>query len=433
MSLSLKVGGSSPLVVSVDRSARSLRKALFHVVLVCFASTLPAAASAAQRVPLLPVPSGTHSVGTRYFFFVDSSRPDPTGRKGFGGRAIPVQMWYPAAAGADGPRAPYISRAAMLDAIVRQRYYGVDSTLLADWAGIVTHSRVRATVLPGKHPLVTLSAGLGVATANYTAIAEDLASHGYIVAGIDHPYEGVAVLPGDIIVTADDDTANSSDDAAVQRHQISSWATDISFVLDRLQHSRVDSGESSVAHAIDWSRVGAFGHSSGGLIAVQACEHDARLRACVNLDGGPADPQNNPIADFVNEGLRRPTLFLLEQPIYSDSDLARRHMTRAQFESGRGNFAALVDSLKRRARAPFYLGRIAGTGHFSFSDAPFVMPTTITRFGGRIIDGRRGLRIITVVLRTFFQQNFAMGDGARVTDLSTQFGELTFQVPSAGR
>ena len=42
---------------------------------------------------------------------------------------------------------------------------------------------------------------------------------------------------------------------------------------------------------------------------------------------------------------------------------------------------------------------VAGTGHFGFSDAPFVMPATIPRFGGRIIYPRRGWGVITRTLR----------------------------------
>jgi hypothetical protein len=38
----------------------------------------------------------------------------------------------------------------------------------------------------------------------------------------------------------------------------------------------------------------------------------------------------------------------------------------------------------------------------SYSDAPFVMPDTINRFGGRIIEARRGFRIMSDYIRAFF-------------------------------
>ena len=52
----------------------------------------------------------------------------------------------------------------------------------------------------------------------------------------------------------------------------------------------------------------------------------------------------------------------------------------------------------------FSMASVAGTEHFSFSDAPFVMPATITRFGGRIIP-RRGWSVITRTLRAYLDQS----------------------------
>ena len=40
----------------------------------------------------------------------------------------------------------------------------------------------------------------------------------------------------------------------------------------------------------------------------------------------------------------------------------------------------------------------------SFSDAPFVMPDTINRFGGRIIEPRRGFEIMSRYLNDFFNE-----------------------------
>jgi hypothetical protein len=44
---------------------------------------------------------------------------------------------------------------------------------------------------------------------------------------------------------------------------------------------------------------------------------------------------------------------------------------------------------------------LKGTGHLSFSDAPWVMPSTITRFGGDPIAPDRGHKIIAACLAEF--------------------------------
>ncbi len=38
-------------------------------------------------------------------------------------------------------------------------------------------------------PLIVLSPGFTMPRSTLTALAEDLASHGYVVAGVDHTYE----------------------------------------------------------------------------------------------------------------------------------------------------------------------------------------------------------------------------------------------------
>jgi hypothetical protein len=183
-----------------------------------------------------------------------------------------------------------------------------------------------------------------------------------------------------------------------------------------------------VAAAIDFSRIGALGHSSGGLVAIATCETDTRVRACVNMDGGLAAPDGAPLADFVPRGVHHPTLFLRSQPLYDDTTLARRGMTRAQWvnrgEAGKRAF----DSLAARSKGRLWSVQVAGTGHFSFSDAPFVMPSAITRFGGRIIAPERGWQVITAVLRAWFDHELMLRDEG-ITALSVTMPELTVSPP----
>ncbi len=52
-----------------------------------------------------------------------------------------------------------------------------------------TNARTGARPAPGKHPLVVLSPGFWPHHATLTTLAEELASHGYVVALLDHAYE----------------------------------------------------------------------------------------------------------------------------------------------------------------------------------------------------------------------------------------------------
>jgi hypothetical protein len=77
-------------------------------------------------------------------------------------------------------------------------------------------------------------------------------------------------------------------------------------VLDRLKTGTVSPLVTRVTNQVDWSTMGAMGHSTGGLVAIAACERDPRLRACINRDGGLVSPDREPFAEFVTRGITKP-------------------------------------------------------------------------------------------------------------------------------
>jgi hypothetical protein len=157
---------------------------------------------------------------------------------------------------------------------------------------------------------------------------------------------------------------------------------------------------------------------------MEACARDARVRACVDLDGGIASPNKEPLADFVTAGVSKPALILRSQPLYDDTTFARRGITREQWtKQGEAGMRAL-DELVARSNGKLRVASVAGTGHFSFTDAPFVMPSAITRFGGRIIQPMRGWTVITTVLRSYFDGVFG-GTGDGLGAVAARFPELT--------
>ena len=136
-----------------------------------------------------------------------------------------------------------------------------------------------------------------------------------------------------------------------------------------------------------------LGHSFGGAAALEACRLDARLLACADLDGLPFGPVRT-------EGVGRPALVLLSQPVDSDAELAARGRTRAEWEAmGRDRLADLSHLLGLGAEAEEAVVEVRGTGHHSFSDAPFVTPSLVTRWGGEPIDPLRGHHLTTTLLR----------------------------------
>ncbi len=375
-----------------------------------------------ESVASLPRPTGQYPVGTVVNYLNDGTRRDsvfPTGRP------INLQLWYPAAHASEHP-APYFPEPGLRPALEHYGYYDMSAATFAAWSALATHSSLDAPPTAGRHPLLAFSVGLGMIRANYTSLAEELASHGYIVALVESPLQGMLVRPDGMVVT---DTIGLFESAAAHRRAVSGWAGDIAYTLDALLGRTVPPALARIASHIDSDRIGAIGHSSGGLVAVQACELDPRITACVDMDGGLADPEGAFLADFAAAHLTTPTLFLRSQPLYDDTTFARRGITREEWtrrgEAGQKAF----DAFTAKSPSLVTVAAVAGTGHLSFSDVPFVMPTGISRFGGRIIAADRGWLAITTVLRGFFAEVFEGRIGS-LQQAAGRFPEVALTVPT---
>ncbi|MEO8296126.1 MAG: hypothetical protein ABI613_11475 [Gemmatimonadota bacterium] len=393
---------------------------MLHLILALLSTQqeVPAPVFADTVLPL-PAPTGRHSVGTTTAYLVDSTRTDGNFP---GGRPITVQLWYPALHD-ESQASSYLQEPGLPSLLLRIQYYGIDSAALGAWPTILTHSRVNPPPDRGPFPLITFSVGLGLIRANYTTLAEELASHGFIVALVETPLAGTMISQDGREIM---DTIGITETPAGHRAAVVTWSRDVRFALDQMQLQQLPGESGRVARVIDWGHVGAAGHSSGGLVAIATCEADERVRACVDLDGGMASPSQEPMADFVSHGVTKPTLLLRSRPIYGDADFARRGITRAQWEKrGEGGKIAL-DSLIQRSHGNLRVGGVAGTGHMSFTDAPFVMASTITRFGGMIIAPNRGLLVISSAVRAFFDEEFSIRPGA-MAEVTQRFSELTIE------
>ena len=141
------------------------------------------------HTPYLPEPTGPGPVGTTSLWLTDISRPDPW-VAGVSARELMVSLWYPAAP-SDGRRARYMTPAESELQLTSRGITGVPPDALST----VRTNAVSDATPAGRQrslPLVVLSPGFTIPRSTLTALAEDLASHGYVVAGIDHTYESYA-------------------------------------------------------------------------------------------------------------------------------------------------------------------------------------------------------------------------------------------------
>jgi pimeloyl-ACP methyl ester carboxylesterase len=149
---------------------------------------------------------------------------------------------------------------------------------------------------PGQFPVVVLSHGGGGSGFEYTALIEDLVSHGYVVAAIEHTQSAAVVFfpDGRLVPFHDDPPAPGLSPDERFQHMMKSvsvgieeGAADVRFVLNRLTELNAgDARQFPLAGRLDLNRVAAMGHSAGAEFAARACQLDARFKACVDLDGG---------------------------------------------------------------------------------------------------------------------------------------------------
>src|SRR5262249_41379374 len=149
----------------------------------------------------------------------------------------------------------------------------------------------RPTSQGGPFPVLVFEPGLGPLIPEYTALAEDLASHGYVVIGLNPTYSAsITVLGGQIIERSPSGTIAdaATPEQAQQRGDalVQVWAADDRFAIDQAIRMNGD-GSSPFVGRLDIQHVGLLGHSFGGAAALEACHLDARCAAAANLDGSP--------------------------------------------------------------------------------------------------------------------------------------------------
>lgn len=265
----------------------------------CSAPTPPRAAAPSPTLAgpaTLPAPTGPHPVGATVLQLKDTSRPDPWDLDAEA-RQLKVTLWYPTEQ-RDGPRAPYMSPK---EAELLLKGTGTAAAPYDILSRTRTHAVQDAEPAGRNLPLVVLSPGFTKPMSTLTSLAEDLASLGYVVAGIDHTHESYATtLPGGRV--AECLACDSSSDPGFGAGLVQGRAADVSFILDQLT-SRGKHSWGKYSGLIDRTRIAMAGQSIGGASAVAAMVKDPRIRAGIDMDG-------TTYARIPKSGLSRPFLFL---------------------------------------------------------------------------------------------------------------------------
>lgn len=398
------VGRRRPLAPARQSRARTVLRytlATAGVLALVVAAVLPVL----FPVFSLPKPTGPNMVGFTRFALVDSTRAESFTAEPSDKRSLMVEAWYPAAS-LDGPLAMFWGPRLMARRLAPA--LGLPSFLFDHLELVRTHAHLDAPPAgaPTSFPVLIFSHGYnqGFPGQNTTQM-EELASHGYAVFSIAHPYESIAVAYPDGRVAAVSKTrmdsvgrgmrasgealrkfAASTDRAEratlfrqaiaeprLLHESLQVWTADTRFVMDELAR------RSTLGGRLDLSRMGVFGMSFGGTTAGQVCVVEPRCRAGVNLDG-------TQYGDPIDVPLRVPFMFM------------------TSFIDG------LNDPVYDVATGPAYSVNARGSTHFNYTDFSLLSPL-FKRMGFLgPIDGLRMERILNHYLVAFFDTHLK-GEG----------------------
>ena len=408
-----------PFVLHRIRSPQSqpkTRRTITGLVVLLICASLPIL----MPVPKFPKPTGLYPVGTQTFYWVDESRlevfsedPDliyanPSNHP----RKVMVQVWYPAVAESGDQLAPYLPDGER-DSLAISKTFELPGFFLSHLALSKTNALQNASVATcfDQWPVLVFSHGWQGMRYQSTAQMENLASHGYIVFAPEHAYGAViSVYPdGSSIANNPEILPDGVSDEAYQQAALilgDSWVGDLVFTLDQID--RLQSGQipSVFSGHIQTTKIGLFGHSTGGGAALQTCAIDSRCQAVLAEDPWLV-PYNR---ELPTQGVSQPTLLIFSEAWKSQLNLP------------------LLKSLWEAQPAGTARMTIHGTKHFDFTDIPFYSPlAALLGFKGPI-PVKQEIPLINDFVTGFFDLNLVNPDSNLLSTAVENYPGNNFEI-----
>lgn len=358
----------------------------------------------------LPQPTGEFGVGRVTYEWHNSHLLTELPPNPQESRYIAAWIWYPTTKSYVGQSTDYLP-AKWREAFAMSSGFVMSRLLSRDLSLVRTHSYVDAPLVTDRpsFPVVVLRSGGSALAIELTTLAEDLASHGYIVVGFDAPYRSVITVGEDGRIihrspAASLDGEYSQTLVAQAEKLLPLWVQDMRFVVDKLNElNDADPAGRFFGH-VDLSKVAAVGHSFGGAAALEFCYEDERCTAAIDLDGIP-------FGAVVEQGLKKPFAFLLTD----HGDLK---------EAESNPVIAAIESIYKKRTVGGELLYVKGANHFSFTDQMLTKSEAVIGLiqlltGG--LDKRRGLYISSQFAHAYLDVYL---NGEQPSKLESLLGEM---------
>jgi predicted dienelactone hydrolase len=195
-----------------------------------------------KRETTLPTPTGPFAVGRMTQVWSDAAQADASAPQPDTKRELIAWIWYPAVPQPRAETADDYLPAPWRTAVENQRGALITHFLTRDLSRVHAHSISGAALSPQQcsYPVILMRPGLAALTTDYTTLAEDLASHGFVVVGFDAPYRSeVVVFPDGRVITRasqnNADLVSGPQQEELANKLLQAWTADMSLALDQLE------------------------------------------------------------------------------------------------------------------------------------------------------------------------------------------------------
>ncbi len=297
-----------------------------------------------DALPQLFPPTGPYAVGRTMIHRVDEARPELHTADESDVRELSITVWYPAEPAADAVFAPYMP-------LPMARFMEDVNGLAPPRLQVVRANAVMDAPLASDrdtYPVLIFDPGFSATPYQYSVMIEELASHGYVVFGMSHPYvTAITVYPDGRAIPA---LSSSKLEeiwvplSALDGEFVGAWVPDTSFVVNQVTALNADDPNGLFTGRLEIDQFGMLGHSQGARTVSEVCFRDARCAAAINMDGS--------YSAEVELGFERPYMIM-------------------RADNGVEDFIGKFETGLEQLGAGYYVIMVPRTHHNSFMDTAF--------------------------------------------------------------